>query len=52
MKYYSRNLAKSASWLMRQQEYAEHLTDAPQHSVYSDTPPKHLYTEMYTVDWW
>jgi hypothetical protein len=40
-------------WLMRQPAYAGHQIYAPQHCSNSDTPLKHLYTEMYTADcWW
>jgi len=37
---------------MRQPAYTEHLIFAPQRSFNSDTPPKRLYTELHTVDWW
>jgi len=37
---------------MRQPAYTEHLIYAPQLCFNSDTPPKRLYTEMHTADWW
>jgi len=51
-KYWSQDIIKSMRWLMWQQGYAEHLKYAPQHCFNSDTPPKRLYTEMGTADWW
>jgi hypothetical protein len=50
--YWSRDIIKSMRWFMRQLAYAEHLFFAPQWHFNSDTPPKRLYTEMHTVDWW
>jgi len=52
IKYWSRDIIKSMRWLMRQPAYAEHLIFAPQRCYNSDTPPKRLYTEMHTADWW
>ena len=39
-------------WLMRQPAYTEHLIYAPQRCLNSDMPPKRVYSEMHTVDWW
>jgi len=50
--YWSRDIIKSMRWLMRQPAYAKHLIYTPQHCFNSDTPPKRLYTEMHTADWW
>jgi len=50
--YWSRDFIKSMRWLMRQPAYAEHLIYPPQCSFSCNTPPKRLYTEMYTADWW
>jgi hypothetical protein len=52
IKYWCRDIIKSVKWLMRQPPYAEHLVIAPQQCFNSDTPPKCLYTEMQTADWW
>jgi len=52
IKYWSRDIIKSVRGLMRQAAYAEHLIYAPQHVSNSDTPPKRLYTQMPTADWW
>jgi hypothetical protein len=52
IKYWSRDTIKSMRWLMRQPAYAEHLIYAPQRCFNSYTPPKRLYTEMHTADWW
>jgi hypothetical protein len=52
MKYWSRDIIKSMRSLMRQPPYAEHLIFGPQRCFNSDTPPKRLYTEMHTADWW
>jgi hypothetical protein len=52
IKYWSRDIIQSMRWLMQQQAYAEHHIYAPQHCFNSDTPPKRLYMEMYTADWW
>jgi len=52
IKYRSRDIIKRMRWLMRQPAYTKHLIYAPQHCFDSDTPPKHLYTEMHTADWW
>jgi len=51
IKYWSRDIIKSMRWLMQQPAYAEHLIYAPQRCFNSDTPPKRLYTEIYTADW-
>jgi hypothetical protein len=51
IKYCSRDIMRRLRWLMRQLASAEHLSYAPQHCLYSDTPPKRLYTEIYTADW-
>jgi len=52
IKYCSRDIIKSMRWLMQQPAYAEDLINAPQRCFNRDTPPKRLYTEMHTVDWW
>jgi hypothetical protein len=52
IKYWSRDIIKTMGWLMRQPAYAEHLSFAAQRCYNSDTPPKRLYTEMHTADWW
>jgi hypothetical protein len=52
IKYWSRDIIKGIKWLMGQPAYAEHFIDAPQLCFNSDTPPKRLYTEMHTADWW
>jgi hypothetical protein len=52
IKYWRRDIINSMRWLMRQPAYAEHLIYAPQCCFNSDTPPKRLYTEMHTGDWW
>ena len=50
--YWSRHIIKSMRWLMGQPAYAKHRIYAPQRCFNSDTPPKRLYTEMHTADWW
>jgi hypothetical protein len=52
IKYWIRDTIKSMRWLMRQQAYTAHQINAPQRCLNSDTPPKRLYTEMLTADWW
>jgi len=52
IKYWSWDIIQRMRWLMRQPAYAEHLIHPPQSCLNSDKPPKHLYTEMATVDWW
>jgi hypothetical protein len=52
IKYWSREIINRRRWLTRQPTYAEHLNFAPQWCFNSDTPLKHLYTEMHTPDWW
>ena len=52
IKYWSRDTIKSMRCLMRHPSYTEHLIYAPQRCFNSDTPPKRLYTEMHTADWW
>jgi hypothetical protein len=52
IKYWSQDIIKSMRWLMQQPTYGEHLIFAPQCCFNSDTPPKRLYTELYTTDWW
>jgi len=52
IKYWSRDIIESMRWLMRQPAYTEHLIFALQRCFQSDTPPKRLYTEMHTADWW
>jgi len=52
IKYWSPDIIKSMRWLMRQPAYAKHLIYAPQCCLNSDTPPKHLYNEIHTADWW
>ena len=51
IKYGSRDIIKSMTWLMRPPAYAEHLIYSPQRCFNNDTPPKRLYTEMHTADW-
>jgi len=43
---------KSVRSFMRQPAYAETLNYAHQHCFNSNTPPKCLYTDMHTADWW
>jgi len=52
IKNWSRDIIKGMRWLMQQPADAEHLICTPQHCFNSDTPPKRLYTEMHTADWW
>jgi len=52
IKYWSRDIIKSMRWLIRQPAYAQHLIFAPQRCLNNDTPPKRLYTEMHSADWW
>jgi len=52
IKYWSRDIIKSMRWLLWQLAYAEQLIFAPQYCFNSKTPPKRLYTEMHTADWW
>jgi len=52
IKYWSRDIIKRMRWLMRQSAYAEHPIYTPQRCFNSDTPPKRLYTNMHTADWW
>jgi len=52
IKYWSPDIIKSMRWLMWQPTYAEHNIYAPHRCLNSDTPPKGLYTEMPTEDWW
>jgi len=52
IKYWSRDIIKSMRWLMWQRAYAEHHIYTPQRCFNRDTPPKRLYTEMHTADWW
>jgi len=49
---WSRDIIKNMRRLMQQPAHTEHHIHAPQRCFNSDTPPKHLYTEMYTADWW
>jgi len=51
-KYWGRDIIKSMRRLMQQPAYTEHLLYAPQRCSNSNTPPKHLYTEMHTANWW
>ena len=37
---------------MWQPAYAEHLIYAPQRFFNGDAPPRRLYTEMHTAEWW
>jgi len=48
IKYWSRNIIKTMGWLMRPPAYAEHFIYAPQHYLYTITPPKHLHTKMHS----
>jgi hypothetical protein len=50
--YWSRDIIKRMRWLMRQPAYAEHLIFTPQRCFNGKTPPKRLYTEIHTADWW
>jgi hypothetical protein len=43
---------KSVRWFMLQPAYADNLNFTHQHCINSDTPPKCLYTDMRTADWW
>ena len=52
IKYWSREIITTMRWLMGQPAYAENLIYVPQRCFNSDTLPKRLYTEMYTVHWW
>jgi len=52
IKYWSRDIIKRMRWLMRQPAYPGHLIYAPRRCFNSDTPPKPLYTELHTADWW
>jgi len=52
IEYWSRDIIKSMRRLMRQPVYPEHHLYAPQHCFNSDRPPRHLYREMHTADWW
>jgi len=52
MKYCSGDISESMRWFVRQPAYAKYFIFAPQHCFNSDTPPKHHYTLMHTVDWW
>jgi hypothetical protein len=52
IKYWSPDIINSMRWLIRQPVYTEYLILAPQHCFNSDTPPKRLYTEMHTANWW
>jgi hypothetical protein len=48
-----RRRIKYIRWWKRQPAYTEYLIYSPQSCFNSDRPPKHLYTEMHTVDgWW
>jgi hypothetical protein len=48
--YCSRDIIRSLRLLMWQPTYANHLVYTPQHGYNSDTPPKHVHTEIHTVD--
>jgi len=50
--YWSRDIIKSMRWLMQQPATTEHHIYTPQYCINSYTPPKRLYTEMHTADWW
>jgi len=52
IKYWSRHIIKSMRWSMQHSAYAEHLIYTPQRWFNSDLPPKLIYTEMHTADWW
>jgi len=52
IKYWSREIIKSMRWLTQKAAYAEHLIYAHQRCFNSNMPPKGLYTEMHTADWW
>jgi hypothetical protein len=51
-KYWSGDIIESMRWLIRQRAYADHLIFATACCFDSDTPPKRLYTNMHSVDWW
>jgi hypothetical protein len=51
-KFWSRDIIKSIRWLMWQPAYAQILIYTTQRCFNSYTPPKRLYTEMHTADWW
>jgi len=52
IKYWSQDIIKCMTWVMLQAADAEHLIYALQRCFNSDRPPKRLYTEMRTTDWW
>jgi hypothetical protein len=51
IKYWSRDIIKSMTWLMWQPAHPEDLIYAPKHCFNTYTPLKHVYTENHTVDW-
>jgi hypothetical protein len=52
IKYWSRDIIRTMRLLIWQPAHGENLIYAPQHHVDSYTPPKRLYREMHTADWW
>ena len=52
IKFWCLVIIKSMRCLIWQPAYATHLKYAPQRCFRINTPPKHLYIEMRTVDWW
>jgi len=52
IKYLCRDIIKSMRWLTRQPAYAKHHIYAHQRCFNTDKPPKRLYIEMHTADWW
>jgi hypothetical protein len=52
IKYWHPAIIKSMRWLMWQPAYAKPHIYAPQYCFNSDTPLKHLYTEIHIAHWW
>ena len=52
IKYCIPDIIRSMRWLMRPPALAEHLIYLCPRCVNSDMPPKLLYIEMHTADWW
>jgi len=48
--YWSQDIIKIRTWLMRQPAFAEHDSHAAQGCINSDTPWKCIHTEMHTAD--
>jgi len=47
--YWSCDIIKSMTELMRQAAYSKHLVYSPQHCFNCDRPPTHHYSEIHTV---